>query len=348
MAPSNPPVSGNGLQNRAARDAHVPVLLNDVIAGFGPLTNKVIFDGTFGAGGYSRALLSLGARVIGCDRDPDAYAIAKELAAQNDRFQAVHGRFSDLVQHIADCGHERVDGVVLDIGVSSMQLDQAGRGFSFRHDGPLDMRMAQSGLSARDVVNEASEAELSNILFAYGEERRARAIARAIIAARDEAPIETTGTLAKLIETVLGRRQGEIHPATRSFQALRIYVNRELEELVEALFGAEEILPVDGVLCVVSFHSLEDRIVKRFFASAKGGGGGSRHAPMQSQSAAQFNPVAKPVRASEAEINQNPRARSAMLRVGRRASGAARPMTMQGLGLPNSLNKNSFGEGRKS
>lgn len=223
------------------------------------------------------------------------------------------------------------------------------RGFSFRNDGPLDMRMAQSGLSARDVVNAASEAELSNILFAYGEERRAGAIARAIVAARDEAPIETTGALAKLIETVLGKRQGDIHPATRSFQALRIYVNRELEELVEALFAAEEVLPEGGVLSVVTFHSLEDRIVKRFFASAKGEATGSRHAPMQTRQTAQFDPVKKPVRASDDEIEQNARARSAMLRIGQRAAGTAREVTMQGLGLPNSLNKkDDFGKGRKS
>jgi 16S rRNA (cytosine1402-N4)-methyltransferase len=278
-----------------------------------PRVGKTLVDGTFGAGGYSRALLTAGAAVIAFDRDPSARRFAEGLPA--DRFRLVEGRFSELD---AETGPAAVDGVVLDIGVSSMQLDEAERGFSFMRDGPLDMRMAADGPTAADLVNEADPAEIARILFVYGEERESRRIARAIARRRDEQPFTRTLELAEFIEKTLGGRRGaKVHPATRSFQAIRIAVNEELSELEAGLAAAERALKSGGRLCVVTFHSLEDRIVKTFFAVRAGKTpSGSRHAPPVTAGPAPsfhllFNGAQGP---SEAELAANPRARSAKLR----------------------------------
>ncbi|HLZ75167.1 16S rRNA (cytosine(1402)-N(4))-methyltransferase RsmH [Phenylobacterium sp.] len=292
---------------------HVPVLLDEVVDAMQPRAGKLLVDGTFGAGGYSRALLNKGASVIAFDRDPSAAKFAGGLPA--DRFRLVERRFSELDE---ETGLAAVDGVVLDIGVSSMQLDEAERGFSFMRDGPLDMRMAAEGPTAADLVNEADPAEIARILFVYGEERESRRIARAIARRRDEQPFTRTLELAEFIEKTLGGRRGaKVHPATRSFQAIRIAVNEELSELEAGLAAAERALKTGGRLCVVTFHSLEDRIVKTFFAVRAGKTpAGSRHAPPLATAAAPsfqllFNGAQS---ASEAELAANPRARSAKLR----------------------------------
>jgi 16S rRNA (cytosine1402-N4)-methyltransferase len=292
---------------------HLPVLLDEVVDAMQPRAGKLLVDGTFGAGGYSRALLAGGAQVIAFDRDPSAAKFAAGLPA--DRFRLVEGRFSELD---AETGPAALDGVVLDIGVSSMQLDEAERGFSFMRDGPLDMRMAADGPTAADLVNEADPAEIARILFVYGEERESRRIARAIARRRDEQPFTRTLELAEFIEKTLGGRRGaKVHPATRSFQAIRIAVNEELAELEAGLAAAERALKTGGRLCVVTFHSLEDRIVKTFFAVRAGKTpAGSRHAPPVEAAAAPsfqllFNGAQGP---SEAELAANPRARSAKLR----------------------------------
>ncbi|MGZ6038628.1 MAG: 16S rRNA (cytosine(1402)-N(4))-methyltransferase RsmH [Phenylobacterium sp.] len=292
---------------------HVPVLLDEVVDAMQPRAGKLLVDGTFGAGGYTRALLNKGASVIAFDRDPSAAKFAVGLPA--DRFRLVERRFSELDE---ETGLASVDGVVLDIGVSSMQLDEAERGFSFMRDGPLDMRMAADGPTAADLVNEADPAEIARILFVYGEERESRRIARAIARRRDERPFTRTLELAEFIEKTLGGRRGaKVHPATRSFQAIRIAVNEELSELEAGLAAAERALKTGGRLCVVTFHSLEDRIVKTFFAVRAGKTpAGSRHAPPVAAGAAPsfqllFNGAQG---ASEAELAANPRARSAKLR----------------------------------
>ena len=292
---------------------HIPVLLNEVVDAMQPAAGKTLVDGTFGAGGYSRALLGGGASVIAFDRDPSARKFAEGLPA--DRFRLVEGRFSELDE---ETGAGAVDGVVLDIGVSSMQIDEAERGFSFMRDGPLDMRMAADGLTAADLVNEAAPAEIARILYVYGEERESRRIARAIARRREEQPFTRTLELADFIEKTLGGRRGaKVHPATRSFQAIRIAVNEELSELEAGLAAAERALKTDGRLCVVTFHSLEDRIVKTFFAVRAGRTpAGSRHAPPVKAAAAPsfsllFNGAQGP---SAAELAANPRARSAKLR----------------------------------
>ena len=292
---------------------HIPVLLDEVVDAMQPRAGKTLVDGTFGAGGYTRALLNRGASVIAFDRDPSAAKFADGLPA--DRFRLVERRFSELADETGDAA---VDGVVLDIGVSSMQLDEAERGFSFMRDGPLDMRMAADGPTAADLVNEADPAEIARILFVYGEERESRRIARAIARRREEQPFTRTLELAEFIEKTLGGRRGaKVHPATRSFQAIRIAVNEELSELEAGLAAAERALMTDGRLCVVTFHSLEDRIVKTFFAVRAGKTpSGSRHAPPLATAAAPsfqllFNGAQG---ASEAELAANPRARSAKLR----------------------------------
>ena len=292
---------------------HIPVLLNEVAEAMAPAAGKTLVDGTFGAGGYSRALLAGGASVIAFDRDPTARRFAEGLPA--DRFRLVEGRFSELD---AETGEGAVEGVVLDIGVSSMQLDEAERGFSFMRDGPLDMRMAASGPTAADLVNATDQIELARILFVYGEERESRRIARAIVRRREEQPFSRTLELAEFIEKALGGRRGaKVHPATRSFQALRIAVNEELAELEAGLAAAERALKEDGRLCVVTFHSLEDRIVKTFLSVRAGRTpAGSRHAPPVEATAAPsfrllFNGAQGP---SDAELAANPRARSAKLR----------------------------------
>ena len=292
---------------------HAPVLLNEVVDALQPRAGQTLVDGTFGAGGYSRALLSAGASVIAFDRDPTARRFAEGLPG--DRFRLVERRFSELD---AETGEGAVEGVVLDIGVSSMQLDEAERGFSFMRDGPLDMRMAAEGPTAADLVNETEPAELARILFVYGEERESRRIARAIARRREEQPFTRTLELAEFIEKALGGRRGaKAHPATRSFQAIRIAVNEELSELEAGLAAAERALKSGGRLCVVTFHSLEDRIVKTFLSVRAGKTpAGSRHAPPVETAAAPsfqllFNGAHAP---SAAELAANPRARSAKLR----------------------------------
>lgn len=310
---------------------HVPVLLAEVLAALAPLAGARILDGTFGAGGYSRALLEAGASVVALDRDPNVQPFADALSAEfPSRFNFVPGIFAELDQLAGG----PVDGIVLDIGVSSMQLDEPGRGFSFMREGPLDMRMAAVGETAADLVNTLEESELADLLFAYGEERKSRRIAHSIVAARAAKPIATTGELAQLIERAIGRRPGDMHPATRSFQALRIAVNDEFGQLVEGLYASERLLGEGGRLAVVTFHSLEDRIVKRFFDPEKGGAPQSRHLPQAAAEARRWVDVAKAVKPSPAELARNPRARSATLRSARRSSAPARPVNFAGLGVP--------------
>lgn len=329
-------MTGHQGENQQSGDApHVPVLLDEVIEALSPIAGKTIIDGTFGAGGYSRALLANGAKVIGSDRDPSVSPYAEALMVEfGDQFEFVSGTFSDLGDLAAQAEQNHVDAIVLDIGVSSMQLDQAARGFSFMRDGPLDMRMSGDGHSAADLVNELDEKTLANLLFALGEERKSRRIAGAIVAARAEAPIETTVQLATLIEKTIGRRPGDMHPATRSFQALRIAVNAELEQLIEGLFAAENLLGEGGILVVVTFHSLEDRIVKRFFAEADPDAERSRHLPRSEKSAARWSPVARPQKAGKSELSLNPRARSAVLRSAGRTAASPRPVSFSRLGMP--------------
>lgn len=310
---------------------HVPVLLAEVLTALAPLEHATIVDGTFGAGGYSRALLDAGASVVAIDRDPNVRPFADALAAEfPNRFSFVAGAFAELDELAAG----PVDGVVLDIGVSSMQLDEAGRGFSFMREGPLDMRMGGEGDSAADLVNGLDETELANLLFAYGEERKSRRIAHSIVAARASQPIATTTELARLIEKAIGRKPGDAHPATRSFQALRIAVNDEFGQLVEGLFASERLLSEGGRLAVVTFHSLEDRIAKRFFDPEKGAPTLSRHLPQVEMEAPRWVDVAKAVKPSSAETARNPRARSAILRSARRSAAPARSVNFAGLGVP--------------
>lgn len=333
-----------GAASLAANDAggparHVPVLLGPVLEHLSAQPDEVIIDGTFGAGGYSRALLEAGARVIGVDRDPDAIAGGQPLVeASNGRLTLVPGQFADLEMHARSLGHEGVDGVVLDLGVSSMHLDQADRGFSFMRDGPLDMRMEQAGPSAADVVNSLPVRDLIRIIGLLGEEKRATTVAHAIDNARKEKPLTRTADLANLIEKVLGRspKKAQIHPATRTFQGLRIYVNGELHQAAKALSAAERILKPGGRLVIVSFHSLEDRLVKKFFADrTKVRGGGSRHLPEEDVPPATFELIArKAVEPTEAETAANPRARSAKLRAGRRTAEAARDLDIHSIGVP--------------
>jgi len=307
---------------------HIPVLLDEVIAGLAPLPGETHVDGTFGAGGYTRALLAAGVNVIAFDRDPDAIAEGQGLVAESEgRLHLVADVYSRMGEALADHGIDQVEGVTLDVGVSSMQLDRADRGFSFQADGPLDMRMGRSGMSAADFVNTADEAEIADVLFHFGEERQSRRVARAIVAAR---PIRRTGELAHIVRRALGYREHDKKdPATRTFQAIRIHVNRELGELEDGLAAAEASLAPGGRLAVVSFHSLEDRIVKRFLKERSGATpSGSRHLPEIAQRTPSFEAVAKPVRAGEAELARNPRSRSATLRVARRT--AASPWAQKG------------------
>jgi 16S rRNA (cytosine1402-N4)-methyltransferase len=316
---------------------HVPVLIGPLVRAVAPV-GGVWLDGTFGAGGYTRALLAAGAaRVIAVDRDPDALSAAGDWAAEDGRVTLCAGRFGELDRIAADAGVPGLDGVVLDIGVSSMQLDQAARGFSFMRDGPLDMRMEQAGPSAADVVNRASEALIADILYRLGEEHAARRIARAVVAARAAGPITRTLDLARLIERVVPRgKPGNPHPATRSFQALRIAVNDELGELARGLAAAERALKAGGHLAVVTFHSLEDRMVKRFLQLRSGrAAGASRHAPEVPRIDPGFDMVTpRAVAPDAAEIDANPRARSAKLRVARRRAAAFAPVDPADLGLP--------------
>jgi len=316
--------------NPSAPDAsdprHIPVLGRRAVAFLNPREGGIYVDATFGAGGYSRAILDTpGTRVIGIDRDRSAitggFALVEQAAG---RLTLVEDRFSNLAHICKSQGAPRIDGVVMDVGVSSMQLDEAARGFSFRNDGPLDMRMGHDGATAADVIAKASETELANIIYIFGEERHSRAIARAIVAARKQAPVMTTRTLADIVARVLRSKPGEIHPATRTFQALRIFVNQELEELHLALAAAERVLKPGGRLAVVSFHSLEDRMVKNFLGQRAKAAGGSRHQPAVAKVPPSFVVLTKrPVTPGKDEIAANPRARSAKLRAAMRTDAPA-------------------------
>ena len=310
-------------------EPHIPVMLPEVLAALAPRPGERHVDGTFGAGGYTRGILRTGASVVAFDRDPSVAPHAADLPAES--FRLIESTFSRMDDHV-----DRADGVVLDVGVSSMQIDRAERGFSFMADGPLDMRMGTDGFSAADAVNRLPRAQITRILGLLGEERQAGRVAAAIERAR---PLGTTGALAKVVEDVLPRGKGAaggIHPATRTFQALRIFVNRELDELAHALVAAERILVEGGRLAVVTFHSLEDRIVKRFLLDRTGGGGRSRHLPDVATDAPTFAlPPRAVVKASGAEAAANPRARSAKLRAATRLDAPARPLPpLKALGLP--------------
>jgi len=305
--------------------SHIPVLLDEVVAALDPQPGDVIVDATFGAGGYTRALLDAGATVHAFDRDPDAIASGRawrEAGEHPPRLVLHPRRFSEMLVALAEAGVARVDGVVMDIGVSSMQLDQAERGFAFSLDGPLDMRMSRTGESAADFLNAANENAIADVLYDYGEERQSRRVARAIVAAR---PLGTTGELARVVRKALGYRPGAPKdPATRTFQAIRIHVNGELEELRAGLAAAEHLLGEGGRLAVVSFHSLEDRIVKRFLREASAAPIGSRHLPQAQVRPPVFTRVSRGIRPSEAEIARNPRARSSVLRFATRTGAPAR------------------------
>ncbi len=330
----------------AAGDApHIPVLLEEVLDALAIVPGEIHVDGTFGAGGYSRAMLAAGAIVHAIDQDPDALAMGAALVAEsNGRLTLHQGNFADMEALLAAAGIDAVDGIVLDIGVSSMQLDQAERGFAFMQDGPLDMRMAQSGASAADIVNNADEAVIADIIYRYGEEHRSRRIARAIVAAR---PITRTGELAAIVRKAVGHHPGmPKDPATRTFQALRIEVNRELDVLEAALAAAERLLRPGGRLVVVTFHSLEDRIVKQFLRDrSASASAGSRHMPIQVQAhAPTFAKPAKAVRAGDVELRRNPRARSATLRAAHRTAAPKLSTGNSGQSRPTS---SGFGDNRR-
>ena len=306
---------------------HIPVLLAEVVDALDPKPGDVLIDATFGAGGYTRAFLDRGATVHAFDRDPDAIAAGRswaETREQPPRLILHQRRFSEMVDAMAEAGIAQVDGIAMDIGVSSMQLDQAERGFAFSTNGPLDMTMSRSGPNAADFVNEAAEKDIADVLYRFGEERQSRRVARAIVAAR---PLETTGQLADVVRKSLGYRAGDKKdPATRSFQAIRIHVNGELDELAEGLLAAEALLGEGGRLAVVSFHSLEDRMVKQFLRDAANQNPrGSRHLP---EAAAipqpRFGLLSKAIRPTAAEIERNPRARSSTLRAATRTAAPAR------------------------
>ncbi len=294
---------------------HIPVLIEEVLAALEVGAGETHVDGTYGAGGYTAALLAKGAHVVAFDRDPSAIV----AAATDDRLTLIEDCFSQMAQHIS----EPVDGVTLDIGVSSMQIDQAARGFSFQNDGPLDMRMAQEGMTAAEFLNSADEAEIADVIYRYGEEPKSRRVARAIVAAR---PLSRTTELAAIVRRACGYKpHDKKDPATRTFQALRIHINRELEELESGLVAAESILKDGGRLAVVTFHSLEDRIVKSFLRTRSGNApGGSRHVPLTTSARApSFARLSKPIRPSAAELERNPRARSATLRAATRTASPA-------------------------
>jgi 16S rRNA (cytosine1402-N4)-methyltransferase len=312
---------------------HTPVLLRPLLAAVAPVAGRWL-DGTFGAGGYTRGLLEAGAdQVIAVDRDPLAFEMAESWAAgYGDRIVMQRGVFSKMDEYAQD-----LDGIVLDLGVSSMQLDLAERGFSFMRDGPLDMRMSQDGPSAADIVNGAEEDVIASILFQFGEERASRRIAKSIVRAREEAPITTTLELARLVESCLPRsKPGQSHPATRSFQALRIAVNNEYGELFQGLMAAERALKPGGQLAVVTFHSVEDRMVKRFLTDrANAGGNANRFAPQIETAAPQFKVEKRKAIGPDAqELDENPRSRSAKLRVAIRTDAPPGSIDAKSIGMP--------------
>ena len=316
---------------------HAPVLLAEVLEALNPQPGDAIIDATFGAGGYTRAILERGAQVIGLDRDPTVQPHADAVAAAfPGQFQLIRTPFSGLAEAFAESGKAQLNGAVFDIGVSSMQLDQAERGFSFMRDGPLDMRMGDTGATAADIVNTWDHGPLAHIFKLYGEERQSGRVATAILRRRAEQPFTRTLDLAEVVEKALGGRRGApIHPATRVFQALRVYVNDELGELARALLAAERILKPGGRLVVVTFHSLEDRMVKRYFADRAGGSAGSRHLPETHVRLPSFTPAVKgAVGPTAEEEERNPRARSAKLRAGIRTENPPLEDDLSLFGLP--------------
>ncbi len=335
-------MAGRGSSTAAGGPArHIPVMLSEVLAALEPKDGEIIVDGTFGAGGYTEAILqAANCKVIAIDRDPEAFRLSAALIeAYPGRLITVHARFSEMQDIAAHEAVGAVAGVVLDLGVSSMQLDEAERGFSFMKEGPLDMRMGRQGPTAADLVNTLSEPELTEIIGKLGEERRARAIAKAIVARRGETPIVTTAELAEIVARVLGRKRDETkHPATRTFQALRLYLNDELDELANGLSAAERLLKAGGRLVVVTFHSLEDRIAKRFLAVRSAPPAQpSRHLPSSETEA--FAPSfrllnRRPLEPNQREIAANPRARSARLRAAERTASPAHPLDLAALGAP--------------
>ncbi len=332
---------GKHLASAGGPARHIPVMLSEVLAALEPKDGEIVVDGTFGAGGYSEALLQQAdCKIIAIDRDPEAFRLSGQLAERYPgRLLAVLGRYSEMDELAASEGFTSVDGVALDLGVSSMQLDEPARGFSFMQDGPLDMRMGQGGPSAGDIVNTLPEQELAEIFHKLGEERRGRAIAKAIVARRAEQPILTTAELADLVARVLGRKHDDKkHPATRTFQGLRLYLNDELDELANGLAAAERLLRARGRLAVVTFHSLEDRIAKRFFTSRSAPPPrASRHLPEATGEilAPSFRLLnRRPLEPNQAEIRRNPRARSARLRAAERTEAPAHPLDLAALGVP--------------
>jgi 16S rRNA (cytosine1402-N4)-methyltransferase len=310
---------------------HIPVLGRHAVRWLNVRDGGLYVDATFGAGGYSKIILETsGARVIGIDRDQRAIALGADLVqAAAGRLDLAADKFSNLEAIVGGRGTATVDGIVFDVGVSSMQLDDAGRGFSFRLDGPLDMRMGRSGPSAADIVARSGERELATVIATLGEERHARAVARAIVKARGERAIETTRALAEIVARVVHSRDSTIHPATRTFQALRIFVNDELSELGRGLAAAERVLKPGGRLVVVAFHSLEDRIVKTFLGECSRAPTGSRHRPEPKAGAPSFRILTKrPETPDDAEVADNPRARSAKLRAAERTEAGPRSSTI--------------------
>lgn len=304
---------------------HIPVLLNEVVESIAPKDGGVYVDGTFGAGGYTRAVLDAAdCTVYAIDRDPDAIREGQKLVdAYKGRLHLLHGTFGEMAELVRDEGVDFVDGVMLDIGVSSMQIDRAERGFSFQKDGALDMRMSQNGLSAADVLNTFGERDIADIIYKYGEERFSRRIAAAVVEQRKTAPFKTTLEFADLIRRTVPHKREDIDPATRSFQALRIYVNDELGQLESGLSAAHDLLKAGGRMAVVSFHSLEDRIVKTFMQEKSGKTANpSRYMPVVEKQAATLKTITKkPILPTESETKFNPRARSARLRVAEKAEG---------------------------
>jgi 16S rRNA (cytosine1402-N4)-methyltransferase len=309
-----------------AAPRHISVVGREAVDMLSPRDGGVYIDATFGAGGYSRMILDIpGTRVIGIDRDRTAITGGFDLVEGSDgRLTLIEDRFSRLEEICVSEGLSAVDGIVMDVGVSSMQLDEAWRGFSFRQNGPLDMRMGHDGPTAADVIADASEAELADIIYIFGEERHSRPVARAIVATRKDGPIKTTRALADVVARVVRAKPGDIHPATRTFQALRIFVNEELDELQRALEAAERALKAGGRLVVVSFHSLEDRIVKNFLNARAKASRGSRHLPEVSRAEPSFRLLTKrPLVPTDSEVAANPRARSAKLRAAERTAAPA-------------------------